>query len=160
MGRQWFLKAQYATGGSGGSESLSGLTDVELSSSYLLHPGKVLMLTHLDNPRRFRWQEHSLFIDFYDAHYPWQSEYGTTLQAGQSTLVITDDAFKDGYDENSMEYPFMQIYTNKQGLAPYGKVIDGTAGTLTLKFVPQSVDVEIFVRLVMCSPFNYRMYDS
>ena len=65
MGRQWFLKAQYTTGG--GSSKLSELTDVELSSSYLLHPGKVLMLTHLDNPRRFRWQEHSLFIDFYDA---------------------------------------------------------------------------------------------
>lgn len=158
MGRQWFLKAQYTTGG--GSSKLSELTDVELSSSYLLHPGKVLMLTHLDNPRRFRWQEHSLFIDFYDAHYPWQSEYGTMLQAGQSTLVITDDAFKDDYDENDMIYPFMQIYTNKQGLAPYSKVIDGTAGTLTLKFVPQNVDVEVFVRLVMCSPFNYRMYDS
>lgn len=148
---KWFLKAQ--------RRLLRQMEDVELTSSYQLHPGKILMLTRLSNPNRFRWQERSLFIDFYDAHYPSQSEYGTTLQAGQSTLVITDDAFKDGYDENSMEYPFMQIYTNKQGLAPYSKVIDGTDGTLTLKFVPQSVDVEVFVRLVMCSPFNYRMYD-
>lgn len=147
-------------GGGGGSESLSGLTDVSLSQGYQQHPGRSLMLKRLSHSGsdQYKWQDGDLFIDFYDDNYPSQSQYGTKLQAGQSTLVITDDAFKDDYDVYDMEYPFMQIYTTKQGLAPYSKVIDGTAGTLTLKFVPQSEDITVFVRLVMSSPYNYRKY--
>lgn len=156
----WHLKAQLSSGG-GGSESLSGLTDVSLSQGYQQHPGRSLMLKRLSHSGsdQYKWQDGDLFIDFYDDNYPSQSQYGTKLQAGQSTLVITDDAFKDGYDVYDMEYPFMQIYTTKQGLAPYSKVIDGVSGTLTLKFVPQSEDVTVFVRLVMSSPYNYRKYD-
>lgn len=154
---KWFLKAQAVTGG---SESLSGLTDVSLSQGYQQHPGRSLMLKRLSHSGsdQYKWQDGDLFIDFYDDNYPSQSQYGTKLQAGQSTLVITDDAFKDDYDVYDMEYPFMQIYTTKRGLAPYSKVIDGTAGTLTLKFVPQIEDVTVFVRLVMSSPYNYRKY--
>lgn len=147
MGRQWFLKAQYATGG-GGRSKLSELTDVELSSSYLLHPGRVLMLERISNTNH-KWVDAELTYDMYDT----RLGANTILPAGQSTLTIYDDIFSsDKYSRGW--YEIMKIYTSKPGLAPYSKVIDEVNSCVTLKFVPQTEDVDVFIRLEMTSPLN------
>jgi len=136
-------------GGGGGSESLSGLIDVELSSGYLLHPGRVLMLDRLSNTNN-KWVDTELTYDMYAT----ASGANTILPAGQSTLTIYDDIFSsDKYSRGW--YEIMKIYTSKQGLAPYSKVVDEVNSCITLKFVPQTEDVEVFIRLEMTSPYNY-----
>ena len=75
-----------------------------------------------------------------------------TLTAGTSSVSITDNIISEyGTLPSSGGTSCLSffVYTDMPGLAPYSKSISGH--TLTLKFVPQLTDVNVYVAFQMCA---------
>lgn len=136
MGRQWFLKAQYGTGG-GGSSTLYGLDDVSIETTPPTGASLIMDAPELDGGTG-EWIDKKLSVTLQG-----------TLTAGSTTLTFTDDII-EAYGAatpvpNLLEYLIFDVYTSINGAVPYSREISNH--TLTLKFVPQSVDVKVYVVL-------------
>ena len=133
----WYLKTP-GGGGSGGSSTLIDLTDVDVAAAF---PGRFLMK---DAPVRDggtgKWIDSSPFY-YLNNYY---------LYAGQTSLVIMDDKITEFGDQQEW-YEMYKVYTDVKGVVPYDVSISNH--TMTLKFVPQSVNVKVVVRLYMTSPY-------
>ena len=133
---RWFLKAQAVTGG-GGSSTLAGLDDVSIGSTPPTGASLIMDAPELDGGTG-EWIDKKLSVTLQE-----------TLTAGSTTLTFTDDII-EAYGaatpvSNLLEYLIFDVYTSVKGVVPYSKDISNH--TLTLKFVPQSVDVKVYVVL-------------
>lgn len=133
----WYLKAQLSSGGGGGSSTLAGLDDVSMGSTPPTGASLIMDAPELDGGTG-EWIDKKLSVTLQG-----------TLTAGSTTLTFTDDII-EAYGAatpvpNLLEYLIFDVYTSVKGVVPYSRDISNH--TLTLKFVPQSVDVKVYVVL-------------